>query len=143
MASTPPSPLDSAVAGLPGAGGPVASTPPSPLESAVAGSPDVGSPVSSAPPSSPKSDVGARTGATVLEGLGSLPESSGEQVAALSVHTEEPTHANGDEIVIEEDDWTQTKTLRQLRDMCTERGLSTNGKKVELVQRLQEDEHGQ
>ena len=39
----------------------------------------------------------------------------------------------------EEEDWERTKTLRQLREMCTARGLASTGKKSELVARLKEE----
>lgn len=57
----------------------------------------------------------------------SLPDDAGEQI-------------RGDDIVIavdtEAEDLARTKTLRELRDMCTERGLSSAGKKTALVDRL-------
>lgn len=41
-----------------------------------------------------------------------------------------------DVIVVEGDAMERTHTLRELRQMCTDRGLSASGKKVELVARL-------
>ena len=72
----------------------------------------------------------------------STPAASKEAAAAPAEEEEAALEgaAQGDDDVIEveltADVLERTKTLRQLKDMCTERGLVNTGKKSELAARL-------
>ena len=64
-----------------------------------------------------------------------------DPVSSVETNVEEDDAANSvadpaDELVIV--DMEQRMTLRQLRDMCSERGLSTAGRKSDLVARITE-----
>ena len=67
-------------------------------------------------------------GAAVVDAKGGGAE---EAAADVEAATKEEAAA-----AVDVEDLERTKTLRQLRDMCSARGLSSTGKKGELVQRL-------
>ena len=61
-----------------------------------------------------------------------------DDVVILPSESATTEQASEDDVVIEFDAelLRRTKTLRQLRDMCKERGLPDHGKKNDLVERL-------
>ena len=62
-----------------------------------------------------------------------------EQAPAAAVGVDEKALVSTEEedvIVVESESLERTKTLKQLRDMCVDRGLPSNGKKSDLIERL-------
>ena len=70
-------------------------------------------------------------------------ESTTPPSSAVESKDEVTNDENSEDVMVIEattqSDMEQRMTLRQLRDMCSERNLSTTGKKAELVARIIED----
>ena len=64
-----------------------------------------------------------------------IPDPPAARKEAATEKNAEESHESDTEIVV---DMERTYTIRQLKDMCTERSLSTAGKKSELVRRITE-----
>lgn len=47
-----------------------------------------------------------------------------------------------EDIVVPDDNWEKSKTLKELRNMCVQRNLSSNGKKSDLVERIRSFDAG-
>lgn len=87
-------------------------------------------PEASLPSPQPSEDLKATTLEKAVE-----PEVTEDNVVELA-SSEEPATDKDNEALPDPKEMERTMTLRQLRDLCTKKNLSSTGKKSELVARL-------